>query len=173
MPLPIIDLPVESDRLRLRRTEAGDADTYFALHTDADYIAYVGEPLTRERFDLQFAKELSEQPTGLSLAVVLRDSGAVIGEVMLLPATDHEVELVIAILPSHRREGYALEAAKAAIDAAFTDPHIATVMACVEDSHTASLRMVGELEMTLLGRTERLGGKRPRVFARERPVAGV
>src|SRR6185437_2747381 len=139
------------------------ADTYFALHTDADYIAYVGEPLTREHFDKQFAKEMGGDPTGLSLAIVLRDSDVVVGEVMLVPSTDREVELVISILPDHRNEGYALEAARAAIAAVFTDPQIDKVMACVEDLNTASVRMVTQLDMKYLGRTERMGGKKPKV----------
>jgi RimJ/RimL family protein N-acetyltransferase len=173
MQLPVLSLPIVSDRLLLRRTLCFEADTYYELHTDNDYITYIGEPISRERFDAQFAKELSDAPTGLSLAVTLRNSGAVIGELMLLPSTDHEVELIIALLPRYRGEGYAFEAAKTAVTAIFADTQISAVIACVEDAHVASLHMVEALGMTFMGRTERLGGKKPKVFSIKRPAPSV
>jgi RimJ/RimL family protein N-acetyltransferase len=86
-----------------------------------------------------------------------------IGEVLLLPSTVREVELVMAFLPQHRCSGYGLEVAQAAVNATLKDPGVDTVISCVEDNNKAAKRLVEKLGMTQDGFMPR-GDRKPRRY---------
>src|SRR5690606_6633352 len=110
MQLPTLPLPLATKRLLIRKPVSSDADAYFALHTDADYIEYVGQAIDRARCDALFAHYLGASPDHLSLAITLQTDGSIAGECVLVPSSPGELELVISIACGHRRAGYAKEA---------------------------------------------------------------
>jgi RimJ/RimL family protein N-acetyltransferase len=116
---------------------------------------------------------LGPDPEHRSIAIELRQTAVVVGELVLVASSPSEVELVVAIRKSCRRNGYSAEAAEALIGALFSDAAANSVMVCVEDENDASLRLVQNLGMRKVGRTLRSGNKNPMVFTREAPRGGA
>jgi RimJ/RimL family protein N-acetyltransferase len=173
MKVPCCTLPIDTERLRLRLPEERDRPAYFELHTDPDYVNFIGSPIDADRFAKQFADALGPDPEHRSIAIELKQTGVVVGELVLVASSPGEVELVVAIRESCRRNGYSSEAAKALINALFSDAAAKSIMVCVEEDNDASLRLVQNLAMRRVGRTLRSGNKNPTVFTLEAPRAGV
>jgi ribosomal-protein-alanine N-acetyltransferase len=172
MSLPRIELPIVTSQLRLRALRIADAEARYQLHSDDAYVRHIGAPIDRDTSDAQLAHELSE---GYSeyfiMAICQKDSEMLIGECVLAPSTTKEVELALALLPDHRRSGYGVEAATAAIAAALACPDIDTVIACVDDDNEAGKYLVEKLGMRQEGRMIRPSGRTaPRyVITRQSP----
>ena len=105
------------------------------------------------------------QPPYNDRAVVLKSSGEIIGVCGLVPslgpfgqiglgeaapgAMTPEVGLFYAVHPGWQRQGYALEAAQALVNYAFTELHLARVVATTSDDNPASRAVMRRLGMTL------------------------
>ncbi|MFG3709259.1 GNAT family N-acetyltransferase [Micromonospora sp. NPDC047670] len=75
--------------------------------------------------------------------IVERDSGLVVGSVGLFwPPGDGTVEIGYGIVPSRRGRGYAPEATRALAEFALAAPDVDTVVATVELSNPASVRVL-------------------------------
>jgi RimJ/RimL family protein N-acetyltransferase len=159
-----ITLPIGTARLSIRRLQASDADARFALHTDPEYVRFIGHTIDHERFNAQFIRELNGETNVFIGVVSVKDEEQMIGESLLVPLTDAEVELVIAILPHYRKLGYGREVAEAMIAAAFQVPQISGVSACVEEANAVSRRLVESLDMRETGMVHRQDGTTPRRF---------
>ena len=87
--MPTSAYPLETPRLLLRPFAAPDLDALFELRSRPDVIRYINwEPATREEVGRELDRyirlpTLEREGDRLHLAVVLRESGAVIGDVML------------------------------------------------------------------------------------------
>jgi RimJ/RimL family protein N-acetyltransferase len=159
-----VALPVETQRLLIRAPQPSDADAIFALHSDADYIAFIGQEISRDTFDKIFSKELSGESPILALPIVDRATGRVVGECAIVPSTVREVELVVALLPDSRQKGYSSEAARAIIGTFLASERIDTVIACVEEDINPNARtLVERLGMVRDGVMPR-AGKNPRRY---------
>ena len=88
---------------------------------------------------------LDEPGQWLVLAVELRSTGTVIGEVLLKWASDRQGELGFAVGRDHHGQGYAAEAARAVLDLAFDDLGFHRVSATVVEGNDASTRLLGRL----------------------------
>ncbi len=150
---------------------SSDADSYFSLQVDPDYVQFVGQKIDRPRFDRLFERLIEENPDQLSLAICGATEGTVYGEAVLVPSSPGEVEMVISIAREHRRQGYAIEAAREVALACLRTDGIDSVMVCVEDENAPSLCLVKRLGMERVGRTERSGDKNPTVFVLKRRPA--
>jgi RimJ/RimL family protein N-acetyltransferase len=160
MKLPRIKLPIETSQLVLRALRIEDADARYQLHSEDAYVRHIGEPTDRNTSDAQLAHELSEGYSEFFImAICHKDSETMIGECVLAPSTTGEVELTLALLPSHRRSGLGVEAARAAIEAALECPDIDTVIACVDDDNEAGRYLVAKLGMHPEGRMVRPSGR--------------
>jgi [ribosomal protein S5]-alanine N-acetyltransferase len=164
MEIPQISLPIETEHLVIRQTRASDGDARFELHSDPEYVRFIGRPIDRERCDTELDRELRGEAELFSAAISLRHAEPMIGECVLVPSTVGEVELVIALLARYRRSGYGFEVASAIIRAALADARISTVIACVEDENEASKRLVQSLGMVRDGIMPRADGAMPRRF---------
>lgn len=163
MYVPKLALPIETARLAIRPLRLADGDVRFILHGDPEFVEFIGTPIDRSTCDAQLASELSGAASMFSAAVCIKGNEEMIGEVLLLPSTVREVELVMAFLRQHRRSGYGLEVARATIEAAMKDPKIDTVIGCVEDTNGAAKRLVEALGMTPEGFMPRIS-KKPRRY---------
>lgn len=161
MLVPELQLPLLTQRLTIQRPEPQDADALFALQSDPDYIEFIGQPIDRDRFDRQFERSIAGDPEHLSLAIRTAADLGLVGEIVLVPSSPGEVEIVTAIAREHRARGYAREATLAVAHAVLGIDGVTAVMVCVEESNAASMRLVESLGMVRIGRTERLGRKAP------------
>jgi [ribosomal protein S5]-alanine N-acetyltransferase len=139
--------------------KAGDAAAIEAFRLFAQWMSLNPRMLAELR-----------QPAYGDLAVVLRESGRVIGQVGYVPClmpfyqipelgpsvtppgfNSPEVGLFWAIDPDHQRQGYAAEAARALIDDAFRAGawNIARIIATTEYENVASQAVMRKLGMTL------------------------
>lgn len=134
--------PLTSDRLDLRCWSTADAD---AVLGDAGQAHWAHDfPAEGDRV---VAGLFGQNPAWLGAyghrLVVERESGLVVGSVGLFwPPGEGTVELGYGIVASRRGRGYASEAARALADFALTAPGVLTVVAAVELSNPASVRVL-------------------------------
>lgn len=161
-------MPVlKTDRLVIRPFDTGEFDAVYRLFDEEIYPP--GWPPERRREWLSWAAanprglELVGQPPYGDRAVTLHD-GTLVGsvglvpEVVVLPAerlngrapfSQAEVALFWAIAPGHRRQGYAVEAARALIDHMFTVERAWRVIAQTAADNLASQAVMRRLGMQI------------------------
>ncbi|HEU5480260.1 MAG TPA: GNAT family N-acetyltransferase [Candidatus Tumulicola sp.] len=145
---------VETERLIVRAWEDGDEEALIAIFADPGTVRYLGKGYqhglradqTRamvERMRERFAR------TGLGVwPVVLKETGAVIGECGLAPVADSDdVEIAYVLSPAARGKGYASEAAAAVLAYAFQTLKLARVVAFVHRGNAASIAVINRLGM--------------------------
>ena len=146
-----VDLPIETDRLLLRAHRMDDLDDLVAFHGDAEVVRYVPWPVrnrtaTEETLRTKLAQTVLDEPgQWLVLAVELRATGTVIGEVLLKWASDRQGELGFAFGRDHHGQGYAAESARAVLGLAFDQLGFHRVSAVVVEGNDASARLLGRL----------------------------
>jgi RimJ/RimL family protein N-acetyltransferase len=150
-------LPVETDRLVLRFFEPEDLDEVMAYYALPDVQRYIDWP-ARDNDEVKEALEvmsgqvaLNRPGDTLSLAILRREDPAVIGQVSLRwhDATAAQAEIRFAINPQHRRQGFATEAARAALDMGFGEFGFHRIFARCDARSQASARLLKGLGMRL------------------------
>jgi len=123
------NLPIETDRLRLRTFEPADLDAvagYYALPEHQRYLDWKA----RDRDEVEVALKamckavaLNRPGDSLLLAVQRKSDELLIGQVSLRwrDATAGQGELRFTFNPIHRRQGYAAEAVRAMLDLGFDE----------------------------------------------------
>ncbi len=146
-----VPLPIATDRLLLRPHRPDDLDDLLAFHSDPDVVRFVPWPVrdraaTAETLAVKLDQaELREPGQWLVLAVEQRDTGRVIGEVLLKWASERQGELGFAFARDVHGQGYAVEAATAVLDLAFDGLGFHRVSAVVVEGNDASTRLLGRL----------------------------
>jgi RimJ/RimL family protein N-acetyltransferase len=154
--MPRVSLPITTARLVLRSFRPEDVDDVLSYRSVPDVVRYIpGEPRTREEVvDMvahsATAGQLDDKHPHVTLAVDL--GGRVIGDVMLhLDGLDghdgKQVELGWVFAPDVHGQGYATEAARALMEAAFADVQAYRVWAQLEPENTGSSRICERLGM--------------------------
>lgn len=148
---------METERLTLRPFTADDGDLLVELDSDPAVMRYLngGAPTPRAvvaeqvlpRFMASYA---AGGPFGV-WAVVERETGAFLGwvSVRLKPGMPGEASLGYRLRRTAWGRGYATEAARALLAAAFRDPVLRRVTATTYQDNTASRRVMERLGMTL------------------------
>ncbi len=163
--------PIVTSRLRIRRFTLEDLDAVAPLHDDC-----FGEaPREVRRMWLEWtmrnyvALEQLQQPPYGDYAIELRDGGEVIGAIGLVPSFGPfdrlpslwcgsnsnpdlfrpEVGLFWAIAATHRRRGYASEAAAAMVAFAFNQLKLARIVATTEHDNAASIGVMQRIGMRI------------------------
>lgn len=122
-----LTFPIETTRLRLRPFTLADVDAVHAYQSLEEVARYqYWEPRSREEVAAEVAKWMEpdgtpEAPLSMVFAVTLKDSGALIGDMVLL-FRDWEArqgELGFSFNPAYAGRGYATEAATAVMDLGF------------------------------------------------------
>jgi ribosomal-protein-alanine N-acetyltransferase len=133
---------LEPKRLLFRSHELQDEPDFVAMHTDPEVRRYVGgQAWSLEKAQSRFRNEYLGHPTdtfGL-WATILKEEGKYIG-CCGLRAGQHETEahLGFYLARPYWRRGFASEASKAFIDAAFTRLQLVRLLADVEKGNAAS-----------------------------------
>jgi ribosomal-protein-alanine N-acetyltransferase len=160
---------LETARLIIRAFTLTDGDTYSRLLEAAFGADSSGSAEDRRIiFEYQVAADpglaLLHQPPYGDRAIVLRDSGEVVGSVGyapclmpfgLLPSFEHttrftsEIGLFWALFPQHRGRGYATEAAAAMVSHAFEELRLRRIVATTEHDNTRSINVMRRLGMRI------------------------
>jgi len=119
------------------------------------------------------ARNAEHPPYGL-WALELRDTGSVIGAVLLvpLPGGDGQVEIGWHLNPDYWGRGYATEAGRGVVGLAFGARGLAEVLAVVYPDNAKSIAVCRRLGMTHLGQTDRYYGVTLELFRLRNDDAG-
>jgi RimJ/RimL family protein N-acetyltransferase len=149
------DWPLDTERLVLRPYEERDFDALYAMQSDAEAARWLyNEPRdlaeVRDLLGRKIAgSEWREEGDWLSGAVVLRESGDVVGDLSLhWVSKEHRTgEIGFMFDPARQRHGYATEAARAVLRLAFEDFALHRVIGRAEPRNVASTRVLEKLGM--------------------------
>jgi RimJ/RimL family protein N-acetyltransferase len=164
---------IETRRLSLRRQTAGDAPFILRLLNDADFLRHIGDRGVRTVEDAEaYVRDgavASYEAHGFGLYLVeSKDGGEAVGVCGLLKrAFLEDVDLGFALLPEHRRHGYAREAAEATILFAREELGLERLAAIVSPENTASIRLLEGLGFRSRGPVEHPDGDDVHLYARE------
>lgn len=159
----MVEIPsITTDRLILRAPEDGDFQVYRDFFADAEASAYYGGPLSADRAWRVLATDIGHWALrGFGRwSIVERASGDMVGGCGLWwPDGYPRSELTWWIIPAARRNGYALEASRAAINFGYEILRWKMVETHMDDTNVAARQLA-----------EKLGGQ---VIARETFPDGI
>jgi RimJ/RimL family protein N-acetyltransferase len=147
------EYPILTPRLLLRPIAADDAPAMHAYKSDPDAVRYVPyAPLTRGEVEQRIATTWSRtvftaEGDGICLAVVDRESGVLVGDVVLFwrSETDRAGEVGYIFDPRFSGRGYATEAVEALLSLGFDGLGLHRIAARIDERNTASTRVVERL----------------------------
>jgi RimJ/RimL family protein N-acetyltransferase len=165
------DFPLETDRLLIRPLEATDVEALHAYQSLPEVCRYIPyEPRTREQIAERLADPertratLEEPGQGLDLGVVRRDTGELIGDVLLFwhSAEHRSGEVGYAFNPAHAGRGFATEAAAAMLELGFEGLGLHRITGRVDarnEPSAAVLRRLGMRQEAVLVENEWFKGE--------------
>jgi RimJ/RimL family protein N-acetyltransferase len=147
--------PIPTERLLLRPFASEDLDPLFAIYSREEVARYLywgprDEPQVREMLAERIAhRAIEREGDRLSLAVVLRETGATIGDVVLswTSAEHAQGEVGFVVHPDHHGHGYATEAVRPLLAIAFERLELHRVIGRTEARNDASARLMERLGM--------------------------
>lgn len=155
MTLP--DLPIQTERLTLRHFDKDDLDGVVAYYSLPEVQRYL-DWKTRDRVEVKAAldamrsqRRLHRPGDTITLAVERQTDQTLMGHVSLrwTDATAGQAELRFAFNPAFRRQGYATEAVKAALDIGFDHLNFHRIFARCGAGNQASARLMKAIGMRL------------------------
>lgn len=155
LPEPPAELRLETDRLLVRPVEEADFAAMARYRGDPEVCRFLPFPpqsvddIRARLGPMLGSTSLAGEPGGVPVAIVRRDDGALIGDLVLfhLDAVHGTVEIGWVIHPEVTGRGYAVEACRALIDAAFRIFGVRRVVARIDAENTASARLAERLGM--------------------------
>ena len=155
---------IETPRLKLRQWRGADVAPYTAMLADpgtARFITVDGQPvedgMTGWRHTVVMAGHWAIHGAGM-FAVEEKHSGKFVGRVgPWFPPTWPDFEIGWGIVREARGKGYAVEAARAAIDWAFATFEIAQLIHCIDRENKASQGVARRLGATTQKEIELFG----------------
>lgn len=150
--------PIETERLLLRPIDpTTDVEAIHAYQSLPEVCRYIHlEPRTREELTERFRDPervrwaMTEPGQALDLAIVLKETGRLIGDVLLFWRDATNGELGYVLHPDHHGHGYATEAGGAMLELAFAPEHglgLHRVVARIDQRNAASAGVLGKLGM--------------------------
>ena len=149
--------PIETKRLLIRPFSEDDFEGMLAIHSRPDVVRYLyweprgPEEVRRVLREKSGMSAIEAEGDALSLAVVERNSGALLGEVSLgWRSEEHrQGELGFIIHPDHGGRGFATEAAEAMLALGFEDLGLHRIYGSTEARNAPSARLMERLGMRL------------------------
>ena len=150
------DYPLVTERLALRPRASGDVDAVHAYQSREDVCRYIPySPRSREEVAARFADPgktratLDAEGQALNLAVVLRQTDELIGDVMLFwHSTEHRSgEIGYVLNPTFHGNGYVTEACGALLALAFDGLGLHRITARIDARNEPSARVLRRLGM--------------------------
>lgn len=149
------EYPVVTERLLLRPYEHGDVDAVHAYQSLPDQVRYVPyQARTRDEVAERVASArtstvIKAEGDVLLLVVALRETGEVIGDVVLFyRSEEHRTgEIGYILNPRYAGRGYATEAARALLQLGFEGLGLHRIIARVDARNAASIAVLRRLGM--------------------------
>ncbi len=165
---------IETERLHLRLFRPTDLDDHHRLvYGDAEVMRYIADGRPRSRDEtrsliLSFMDYRQSRPYTI-WAVERRADGAFIGHCGLIHIRKGtEVEIAYAFGKSYWGQGYATEAAYAAMRYGFEQANLPQLIALAYPQNIASQRVMQKLGMTCAGESDHYHGLRLVLYTRDR-----
>lgn len=149
------EYPIRTDRLILRPYTPDDFDDLYRIQSREDVTRYLyvgarNRDEVRESLDTKIRSvALSDEGDILTLAVVLPETGSVIGDVILIwVSREHrQGEIGYVFHPDHGGHGYATEAAEVVLRLGFEDLDLHRIVGRLDGRNAASARVLERLGM--------------------------
>jgi aminoglycoside 6'-N-acetyltransferase len=155
---------IETERLVLRRSVAGDAPAIAAYRSDPRVHRYQGWARTdpdgvREEIEAMAARAPGDEGGWVQFTVEERATGSLVGDVGLSPAEGEPgvIKVGYTMDPAFQGRGYATEAVTALVALAFDGLAAQVVRAYASAENVASIRVAEKVGMRLVERIERTG----------------
>jgi RimJ/RimL family protein N-acetyltransferase len=153
----VIRFPIETDRLLLRPFTLADAEALHEVWGDPAAERFGGPGWPRPETVDDTRRYLEPIVAGqaergyASWAVIEKTSGRLIGDcgLFLADGVGPEIELAYGLAPDVWGRGYATEAAAACVRVGFEQLGVARIVADVDLSNTASIRVLEKIGMRL------------------------
>jgi RimJ/RimL family protein N-acetyltransferase len=161
------DFPLRTARLTLRPCVRGDLDALYEIQSRPDVTRYLlYDARTREQVRAvleQRIRSVGLDRDALNLAVVLSETGVIIGDVVLfLHSREHrQGEIGYVLHPDYGGHGYATEAARVLLRLGFENYGLHRIVGRLDARNTPSARVL-----------ERLGMRREAHFVQNEFVKG-
>jgi len=149
------DYPIRTPRLVLRPYALGDFDALHDIQSRPGITRYLLFD-TRDRDQVRTSLEqkvaacvLDDEGGNLTLAVVLPETGALIGDVTLfwLSRANRQGEIGYVLHPDHGGQGYATEAARVLLRLGFEDLGLHRIIGRIDARNAPSARVLERLGM--------------------------
>lgn len=149
------DLPIRTERLLLRLYTEDDLDDLYAIQSRADVSRYLyWGPRDRDQVRESLGKKIASnrlraEGDDLTLAVVLPDTGTVIGDVLLvwISGEHRQGEIGYIFHPEYGGRGYATEASRVMLRLGFEGLGLHRIIGRLDGRNTASARVLERLGM--------------------------
>ncbi len=160
----MVQIFLETDRIRLRQFTAADVDRLFRLDADPEVMRYVsgGRPTPREVIEHERLPTLVSyytRSTGFGFwAAIQKATGEFLGWFHFRPLTGTslaDAELGYRLRRSAWGQGYATEVSRALVRKGFTQLGVQRVVASTDAAHAASRRVMEKTGLTLVRRSFR------------------
>jgi RimJ/RimL family protein N-acetyltransferase len=163
------EYPIRTSRLTLRPYTPDDFDALYDIQSRPEvtrYLLYGVRDRGAVRASLEqkiAAAVLDEEGSNLTLAVVLPETGVLIGDVMLfwLSREHQQGEVGYVFHPDYGGKGFATEAARVMLRLGFEDLGLHRIVGRIDARHAASARVL-----------DRLGMRREAHFAQNEIIKG-
>ncbi|SOE11906.1 Protein N-acetyltransferase, RimJ/RimL family [Streptomyces sp. 2323.1] len=155
-PLPYTpDYPIRTERLDLRPVADDDFAAIHAYRRRPEVSRYLYSDPFDEAASREFVASRSTRTTlresgdGLQLAVVVRDSGTLVGDVTFVwkSSAHRQGGIGYVFHPDHAGHGYATEASRALLQLGFEELQLHRIQAELDGRNTASARLLERLGM--------------------------
>lgn len=141
----------ESERLLYRKVTQSDFGTWLTFCNDSDSLKYIfsqndSSKSSEEKCKIWFDKVFNRYATGLGgmNALIDKTSNEFVGQCGLLIQTIddiEELEIGYSLMPSARKKGYAIEAAKKCRDFAFENNYRDSLISIIHPDNKASQKV--------------------------------
>jgi len=152
--LHLITLPFDTERLQLRRFTPDDLEAYSTYHRLPEVYRYLYAPTPdnaqlADQLAQAIASRFSQDGDIFYCAVTLKDSGELIGEVLLKLANRAALQAEIGYIfsPAYAGKGYASEAVQAMLDQGFNQVGCHRIFARLDAANQGSIGVVERLGM--------------------------
>ncbi|NET66973.1 MAG: GNAT family N-acetyltransferase [Moorea sp. SIO1G6] len=168
----MIDLPIKTKRLVIRRFVTKDMPAYLELMLDPEstkYLAFDHEQKTRkgatELFNFVLSSYESDQVIH-AYAIALANTDEYVGSCGFSPYQGSIVECYYTRNPQHQRQGYGFEAITALLKSLKASPSVTEIRAYSNQDNIASINLAKKLGMDYLGNSVHLQSGLEGVFYR-------
>jgi RimJ/RimL family protein N-acetyltransferase len=151
--VPANAYPIQTKRLLLRPLRADDAAAMYRYRSREDVCRYLMHPPQTldgvESFIANARTDLTEENQGLTLGAVERDTGALVGDVVLfLRSREHRGgEIGYVLDPEYHGRGYATEASAALLRLGFDTYALHRIIGRLDARNVASARVLEKAGM--------------------------